>query len=195
MPAPGQSCSHGKSPMSFGPALNHCCRGAILAPSGDASSDAGPEADASPFRRAPFLPRLSMGCAPVANGRPCPKASAAPAPSIITSSNSGGRDFSGGCGGRGWLRMTKWRESLGNGKAWTAPKAKPLWRKRRWKTTPRIGKKKGTKRSLLVDARGAPLSLIVAGANRHDVTLLAQTLDAIVVRRRGLRARLSVRGT
>jgi putative transposase len=36
---------------------------------------------------------------------------------------------------------------------------------------------------LLVDARGAPLSLIVAGANRHDVKLLAQTLDAIVVQR------------
>jgi putative transposase len=35
----------------------------------------------------------------------------------------------------------------------------------------------------LVDGRGAPLSLIVAGANRHDVKLLAQTLDAIVVRR------------
>jgi putative transposase len=43
--------------------------------------------------------------------------------------------------------------------------------------------KKGTKRSLLVDGRGAPLSLIVAGANRHDVKLLAQTLDAIVIRR------------
>lgn len=36
---------------------------------------------------------------------------------------------------------------------------------------------------MLVDGRGAPLSLIVAGANRHDVKLLAQTLDAIVVKR------------
>lgn len=36
---------------------------------------------------------------------------------------------------------------------------------------------------MLVDGRGAPLSLIVAGANRHDVKLLAQTLDAIVVQR------------
>lgn len=35
-----------------------------------------------------------------------------------------------------------------------------------------------------MDGRGAPLSLIVAGAsNRHDVKLLAQTLDAIVVPR------------
>jgi len=46
-----------------------------------------------------------------------------------------------------------------------------------------IGGKKGTKRSLLVDGRGAPLSLIVAGANRHDVKLLGPTLDAIVVDR------------
>jgi putative transposase len=79
--------------------------------------------------------------------------------------------------------MTICRGSLGNGRAWTGPKAKPRWRKTRWETTRQIGGKKGTKRSLLVDGRGAPLSLIVAGANRHDVKLLAQTLDAIVVRR------------
>jgi transposase len=36
---------------------------------------------------------------------------------------------------------------------------------------------------LLVDARGVPLSIIVTGANRHDVTQLATTLDAIVVER------------
>ena len=36
---------------------------------------------------------------------------------------------------------------------------------------------------LLVDERGAPLSIIVTGANRHDVTQLATTLDSIVVER------------
>ena len=36
---------------------------------------------------------------------------------------------------------------------------------------------------LLVDAHGAPLSIIVTGANRHDVTQLATTLDSIVVER------------
>ena len=35
----------------------------------------------------------------------------------------------------------------------------------------------------MVDAVGAPLSLIVSGANRHDVKLLAETLDRIVVAR------------
>ncbi len=41
---------------------------------------------------------------------------------------------------------------------------------------------------LLVDARGAPLSIIVTGANRHDVTQLATTLDSIVVERPEVRA-------
>ena len=36
---------------------------------------------------------------------------------------------------------------------------------------------------LLVDARGVPLSIIVIGANRHDVSQLAATLDAVVTPR------------
>ena len=36
---------------------------------------------------------------------------------------------------------------------------------------------------LLVDAHGIPLSLIVSGANRHDVSQLGATLDAFVVPR------------
>ena len=36
---------------------------------------------------------------------------------------------------------------------------------------------------LLVDERGVPLSIIVVGANRHDVTQLESTLDAIIVER------------
>ena len=36
---------------------------------------------------------------------------------------------------------------------------------------------------LLVDERGVPLSIIVTGANRHDVTQLASTLDSIIVER------------
>jgi len=39
------------------------------------------------------------------------------------------------------------------------------------------------KRSLLVEADGGPLAIVVAGANVHDTKLLAQTLDAIVVER------------
>ena len=40
-----------------------------------------------------------------------------------------------------------------------------------------------TKHSLLVEAQGGPLSVIVAGANIHDPKLLAATIEAIVVER------------
>jgi putative transposase len=43
--------------------------------------------------------------------------------------------------------------------------------------------KNGTKRSILVDAGGGPLSVVVAGANVHDTKLLQATLEAIVVKR------------
>jgi putative transposase len=43
--------------------------------------------------------------------------------------------------------------------------------------------KKGTKRSLLVDGAGIPLAVVVDGANRHDMKLLAATLDGLVIAR------------
>lgn len=39
------------------------------------------------------------------------------------------------------------------------------------------------KRSLLVEATGGPLSVVVSGANTHDAKLLAGTLDAVIVPR------------
>jgi transposase len=36
---------------------------------------------------------------------------------------------------------------------------------------------------LLVDEHGVPLSLVVTGANRHDVTQLETVLDAVVIER------------
>ena len=43
--------------------------------------------------------------------------------------------------------------------------------------------KQGTKRSVLPDGRGAPLSIVVTAANTHDKTTAIQTLDNIVVAR------------
>jgi len=43
--------------------------------------------------------------------------------------------------------------------------------------------KKGSKRNILVEADGGPLSVVVAGANIHDTKLLEGTLEAIVVER------------
>jgi len=41
----------------------------------------------------------------------------------------------------------------------------------------------GTKRSLLVEAKGIPLAIEVGPANRHDVKMLASTLDGVVIQR------------
>ena len=43
--------------------------------------------------------------------------------------------------------------------------------------------KAGSKRSILVDGDGGPLSAVVAGANIHDTKLLALTLESIVAER------------
>ena len=43
--------------------------------------------------------------------------------------------------------------------------------------------KRGVKRSLLTDGAGIPLALVVDGAHRHDVKLLAATLDGVVIAR------------
>jgi transposase len=51
--------------------------------------------------------------------------------------------------------------------------------------TRRIGGTNGSKRHVLVDGHGAPLSLIVTGANRHDVSQLVRVLDAAVYARPG----------
>ena len=45
--------------------------------------------------------------------------------------------------------------------------------------------KAGSKKSILVDGAGGPLSVVVAGANVHDTKLLRPTLESIVVDRPG----------
>ena len=41
----------------------------------------------------------------------------------------------------------------------------------------------GTKRSVLTDEKGLPLSVVLSGANTHDIKLLEATLDNIVISR------------
>ena len=43
--------------------------------------------------------------------------------------------------------------------------------------------KAASKRSVLVDRNGGPLSVVVAGANVHDTKLLELTLESVVVER------------
>nr|WP_325295419.1 transposase [uncultured Oscillibacter sp.] len=41
----------------------------------------------------------------------------------------------------------------------------------------------GTKRSILTDEKGLPLSVVLSGANTHDIKLLEETLDSIIISR------------
>ena len=168
--------------MSFGSEWNHWYPHAWSVQLGDAIG-ARSEVGASRWCHGRFFQPSSMCCAPGVSGRHYRRRSAAPALSMRIFNDGVRLVSSAAYGERAWRNMTRWRGSLGNGRVWMARKAKLRWLEKRWETTPPIGEKKGTKRSLLVDGSGAPLSLIVSGANRHDVKLLAATLDEIVVRR------------
>ena len=79
---------------------------------------------------------------------------------------------------------TRCRASRGDGRASMGPCPRLPWRKKRSAPTRPIGEKRGSQRHLLVDGRGVPLSFIVTGANKHDVTQLDAVLQAIVVKRK-----------
>jgi putative transposase len=79
--------------------------------------------------------------------------------------------------------MTACKASPGSGRVSTGPRGKRRWEGNAWVRIPRIGEKKGRKRSLLVDGRGVPLSLVASGANVGDRDLLPATLDGVVVKR------------
>ena len=77
----------------------------------------------------------------------------------------------------------KWRGLPGDGKVSTVHWSMPRLRSKQSVVTRPTGEKKGSKRHLLTDGRGVPLSIVVAGANRHDVTQLELVLDEIVIER------------
>lgn len=120
---------------------------------------------------------------PVASGKRCPKSTEAPVLCISTFLSGNARGFLFAYGNRDWRNMMRWKVSLGHGKVWMEQWLKRLWR---WKLSERIqqiGEKNGTKRSLLVDERGIPLSIVVSGANVHDVKLLGDTMDGVIAKR------------
>ena len=85
--------------------------------------------------------------------------------------------------GESWWRSAKsWAGWTGNGRQQTEPWARPVLGDLIGPNPTDRGKA-GTKRSLLVDGEGGPLSITVAGANVHDAKMLEATLDAIVVER------------
>src|SRR5660398_203495 len=64
---------------------------------------------------------------------------------------------------------------------WSNDKSSPGWKGNRSKSNRQ--REKGTKRSMLTEGSGIPLSVAVDGANRHDKKLVKGTLDAIIIER------------
>src|SRR5450759_1174422 len=125
-----------------------------------------------------------MCCELVASGKLCRRsASVAPARSTSGFWNGSVPACSKRSGRQGWQNTTKWKGSPGDGRVSMGPCLRPHWHKSRSGPTRLIGGKNGSKRHLLVDGRGVPLSFIVTGANRHDVTQLDAVLSAIMVKR------------
>ncbi len=79
--------------------------------------------------------------------------------------------------------IMRWRALPGVGKSVDGAMIKAPLPLRPSDTIRRTGEKNGSKRHLLVDGRGVPLSIVVTGANRHDVTQLELVLDEIVITR------------
>ena len=71
-----------------------------------------------------------------------------------------------------------------------APPPKRLWVEKKTGRNPTDRGKLGVKRSLLSEARGVPVALVIAGANRHDLPLLEYTLESIPPRLEVRRQRL-----
>src|SRR4030065_134186 len=102
-----------------------------------------------------------------ANGRRC-RRSVSVVPARSTNAFSNGQRLGCSCdsGRRVWPSMTKWKALLGDGKASTGPWSRHRLLKNLSDPTRRIGGKNGSKRMLLVDERGAPLSVLVPRASR-----------------------------
>jgi transposase len=124
-----------------------------------------------------------MFCARGVSGKPYQRNLAAPVQSTTTSRSGTGSGSFWSSGALDWRNTMKWKGSLGTGKASMALWSRPHWPSNAWEPIQPIGEKNGRKRSLLVDERGVPLSLVASGANVHDVKLFAPTLDQLVIAR------------
>lgn len=60
---------------------------------------------------------------------------------------------------------------------------KPHWVEKKSGPNPTDRAKSGVKRSVLTEGHGVPIGLAVAGANRHDMKMVRDTIESIVVKR------------
>jgi transposase len=90
--------------------------------------------------------------------------------------------YSNVCGLMVYRYMIKRLGLTGNGRLWLmALLQRHLLGEKGTGANPTDRAKSGTKRSLLVDGKGVPLSVSVDGANRHDMKLTKSTLQNVVI--------------
>lgn len=77
-----------------------------------------------------------------------------------------------------WTALVKPARLTGSGRRWTRPALPPPWDENTGPNPTDKGKK-GSKRHLVTDRRGIPLSVIHTAANVHDSKALEQAVDAI----------------
>jgi putative transposase len=89
--------------------------------------------------------------------------------------------YSNVCGLMVYRYMIRRLGLTGNGRLWMALLQRHLLGEKGTGPNPTDRAKSGTKRSLLVDGKGVPLSVSVDGANRHDMKLTKSTLQNVVI--------------
>lgn len=86
----------------------------------------------------------------------------------------GSRDFSTAMDLKSWI---------GHGWRWTARCPRRRWEGKKTGPNPTDRAKDGTKRSVLTEAHGIPVSVAIDGANRHDMKMVRETFENIQVDR------------
>src|SRR5215213_3544671 len=125
--------------------------------------------------------RSSSGCVAAASGTSCPRKSSPTTPRCTALCRGGSSLACSISSGRSSSRSAR------NSAEWTSSGRPPMGPWARHALGDLVGPnptdraKNGLKRSLLVEADGGPLSVVIAGANVPDFKLLEATLDAIVV--------------
>lgn len=75
--------------------------------------------------------------------------------------------------------MMHTRAWIGSGWHWMVRWGKRLWAGKKTGPNPCDRAKGGVKRSLLTEAKGIPVGIVVEGANRHDMKLVQATLQSV----------------
>ena len=118
------------------------------------------------------------------NAMPPRKNTAVVRPYIATFNDGRGRESSSECGRLGLQEYDEIKGIQWKWQALDAASTKAPLGGQSTGANPTDRAKRGVKRSLLVEAKGVPLAIEVGPANRHEVKMLAKTLDGVVVDRR-----------